>query len=259
MHRFTHFIHPYIALPACKIEICAKLLIIKLTSMQRFNMFNQIHKSLRVLLYDTAAMIGRTDFDDAAQLETISERIRFVMTSFDKHAHHEDNHVLPLLSKYEPAIVDAFEQEHVTDMALGQKLNGFLTALDLAQLPEAKKQLGISLSSAFIEFMIFNLQHMAKEETVLNKLLWRYYSDEQLLNVNKAIVASIPAEEMNASNGWMMKSLSNSEIILWLRNVERSAPQPVFRSLFTTAEQELPEGRFREILEGLTEGAMIAS
>lgn len=227
--------------------------------MQRFNMFSQIHKSLRVLLYDTAALVGRTDFDDPSQLDAVNERIKLVMDSFDKHAHHEDEQVLPLLSQYEPSVVDAFEQEHVTDLALSQKLAGFLVALDLAILPEAKRQLGISLSTAFIEFMVFNLQHMAKEEKVLNNLLWRYYNDEQLLDVNKKIVASIPAEELSASYSWMMKALSNSEIITWLRNVERNAPPHVFRPLFASAEKELTEKRFREIQEGLTEGVMIAS
>jgi hypothetical protein len=227
--------------------------------MQRYNMFNQIHKSLRVLLYDTAALIGRTDFDDPSQLDAVTERVKGVVIAFDKHAHHEDEQVLPLLLQFEPAVIDAFEQEHEVDMSLGKKLNGFLTALDLAILPAAKRDLGILLSTAFIEFMVFNLQHMTKEETVLNKLLWRYYNDEQLLDVNKKIVESIPAEELNESTGWMMKALSNNEIITWLRNVERNAPQHVFRPLFATAEKELSEKRFREVLEGLTEGAMIVS
>jgi hypothetical protein len=29
----------------------------------RYNMFNQIHKALRVLLYDTGVLISQTDFD----------------------------------------------------------------------------------------------------------------------------------------------------------------------------------------------------
>ena len=53
--------------------------------MQRYNMFNQIHKSLRVLLYDTAALIGRTDFDDPSQLDAVNERVKGVVIAFDKH------------------------------------------------------------------------------------------------------------------------------------------------------------------------------
>jgi hemerythrin-like domain-containing protein len=39
---------------------------------------------------------------------------------------------------------------------------------------------------------------------------------------------------------------------------EKNAPEPVFNNLFTAAEKELPNPRFRKILEGLTEGVMLA-
>jgi hypothetical protein len=227
--------------------------------MQRYNLFNQIHKALRVLLYDTATLIGRTDFDDPSQYAIVNARLKQVLNSFDNHAGHEDAMILPLLAQYEPAVVNVFEEEHHIDHALSQKLKGSLMALDHAISSEAKSQLGASLGHSFVEFMIFNLQHMAKEESILNNLLWKYYSDEELLSVSKKLVASIPAEEVNYTSGWMMKGLSNDEIIAWLRNVERNAPPFVFRQLFTTAEKELEQFRFRKIMEGITEDAMIAS
>src|SRR5690349_9963103 len=111
--------------------------------MSRFNIFNQIHKALRVLMYDTAIMIGRTDFDDAGQYEAVAKQLRDTVNAFDNHAHHEDELLLPLIQRYEPSVVDAFEQEHVTDHALSQKLRESLMALDLAISPDAKKELGV--------------------------------------------------------------------------------------------------------------------
>src|SRR5260221_224440 len=83
---------------------------------------------------------------------------------------------LHFMQEYEPGIVAAFEEDHKIDHALIRKLKGSLMALDHAVSSEAKKQLDASLSHSFVEFMTFNLQHMAKEETILNNLLWRYYS-----------------------------------------------------------------------------------
>ncbi|MES1214392.1 MAG: hemerythrin domain-containing protein [Bacteroidota bacterium] len=225
----------------------------------RYNMFNQIHKALRVLMYDTATLISQTDFDDTKQEEAVKERLSLVLDLFDKHAHHEDTMVLPMIEQYEPAVVDAFEQEHVTDHELAQRLKGFIMALNYAISSEAKKDLGSALSISFMEFMVFNLQHMKKEETVLNHIFWRYYSDEELIGVSQKIAASIPAEEAAISAKWMMKGLSNHEITAWLRNVERNAPNHVFRPLFTTAEKELEQSRFREVLNALTDGVKKAS
>lgn len=227
--------------------------------MSRYNIFNQIHKALRVLLYDTATLISQTDFDDPAQNQAVSERLQQVLTIFDKHADKEDSMILPLLQQYEPAVIDAFEQEHIKDHELAQRLRGFLIALFHAVSSEAKNQLGQTLGTVYMEFMIFNLQHMSKEETVLNNLLWRYYSDDELMAISKKVIASIPTDEAAVTSKWMMKGLSNNEIVAWLRIVERSAPNHVFRPLFTTAEKELEQLRFRKILEGLSEGIMIAS
>ena len=224
----------------------------------RYNMFNQIHKALRVLMYDTGVLLSQTDFDIPQEADPVSERLNQLLDIFERHAEHEDRMVLPLLQDYEPGVVDAFAQQHVTDHALIQRLKGFLMALECAISSEAKKELGASLTSAYIEFMIFNLQHMQKEETLLNKMLWRYYSDEELAGVNQKIVSSIPVDEAAVASQWMMKGLSNNEITTWLRTMERNAPEPVFRSLFTTAEKELDPKRFRLILEGLTEGIMTA-
>jgi len=224
----------------------------------RYNMFNQIHKALRVLLYDTGVLISQTDFDNPLQADMVAERLNQLLDLFINHADNEDRMVLPLLQEYEPGVVSAFEQEHVTDHALVQRLKGFLMALAYAISSQAKTELGASLTTAYIEFMIFNLQHMQKEETVLNKLLWQYYSDEELGGVNQKIVSSIPVDEVAVASQWMMKALSNHEITSWLRTVERNAPEHVFRSLLATAEKELDQNRYRVIVEGLTEGIMTA-
>ena len=224
----------------------------------RYNMFNQIHKALRVLMHDTGVLISQADFDNLQEADNVSERLNQLLDIFDRHAEHEDHMVLPLLQDYEPGVVVAFEQEHITDHALVQRLKGLLMALACSISSEAKKELGASLTTAYNEFMIFNLQHMQKEETLLNKMLWRYYSDEELTAVSQKIASSIPVEEVAIASQWMMRSLSNSEITAWLRTVERNAPEPVFRSLFSIAEKELEQKRFRVILEGLTEGIMTA-
>ncbi|HVZ57699.1 MAG TPA: hypothetical protein VG870_13660 [Chitinophagaceae bacterium] len=226
--------------------------------MARFNIFNQIHKALRALLYDTALTLQQTSFEQEAQAALALEKVRDVAEHFDKHAEHEDHFILPAILQYEPSVADAFEKEHVEDHALGHKLRGMLVAFDHAVTAEEKIQAGRDITTAFIHFMTFNLEHMAKEEVVLNGLLWRYYSDADLLALNQRIVQSIPPQEANRVQPWMMRGLNNTEIIQWLRAVERAAPEFVFNALFAVAEQELPAHRFRQIMEGYTDGVMVA-
>lgn len=226
--------------------------------MSRFNIFNQIHKGLRAMLYDTALTLQQTDFSNPEEAEVAMGKVRVAVNLFDGHAAHEDHFILPAIQQYEPSLVDAFEQEHVEDHELSEKLRGLLTVYSYAIKPEVKIETGQSITRAFIEFMIFNLEHMAKEESVLNKVLWRYYTDDEIKAINQRIVAAVPQNEMIVASAWMMRGLNNAEISDWLKAVEKTAPRPVFSNLFSTAEKELPQDRFRKVIENLTAGTMVA-
>lgn len=224
----------------------------------RYNIFNQIHKALRALLYDTALGLQRTTFTNSAETEMILQRLRSVLEMFDKHADHEDNFILPAIAKFEPSLVDAFEQEHDEDHKLAEDLRNLTGSFQQMQTAEEQVKAGEQILHSFIAFMNFNLAHMQKEETVLNERLWKYYSDIEIIEIDNRIVASLPVEEMNFASTWMMQGLNNTEITRWLKEVQTAAPEFVFTSLFSIAEKELPADRFRSILENLTEGAMIA-
>ncbi|QNA45087.1 hemerythrin domain-containing protein [Lacibacter sediminis] len=226
--------------------------------MKRYNIFNQVHKGLRALLYETIIKLQQTDFTDAEDADEAVQQVKIILDLFDEHAHTEDTFILPAIVEYEPSVVDAFAQEHVKDLALSNKLNGLLQAFSLTISPDAKREIGAAISNAVFEFMLFNLEHMKKEEDVLNKLLWRYYDDEVLHGITMKIIAHVPADKMPLYNKWMMRGLSNTEIIGWLKQVKNNAPEFVFDSFVDLAVNELAECRWQKIQEQLTEGAMLA-
>lgn len=226
--------------------------------MKRYNIFNQVHKGLRVLLYETTIKLQQTDFTDAEDADEAVQQVKTILDLFDEHAHTEDTFILPAIVEYEPSVVDVFAQEHVKDFELSNRLNGLLQAFSLTISPDAKGEIGAAISIALFEFMLFNLEHMKKEEDVLNKLLWRYYTDDVLHGITMRIIANVPADKMPLYNKWMMRGLSNTEIIHWLKEVKNNAPEFVFDSFVDLAVNELPEYRWQKVQEQLTEGAMLA-
>ena len=221
----------------------------------RVNIFNQIHKGLRALLYETSILLQQTDFSNKEEMQVVVNRIKMVADLFDDHARHEDKFVLPAVQEYEPAIVDAFEQEHVMDAKLTRALKDSLQALQMAS-PLVRQDMANELAKTFMQFMIFNLEHMSKEETILNKILWRYYSDNEIVDIQNKIIAALTPWSAATGSRWMMRGLNDPEIIRWLKTIEESAPETVVQNLFDTAEKELPEHRFRKVLEALTEGVL---
>jgi hypothetical protein len=226
--------------------------------MNRYNIFNNIHKGLRALLYETALLLQQTDFNNEEEADTSLAQVNTVIDLFDKHAHTEDTIVFAAIENAEPLLVHAFEQEHEEDHSLGQHLRELHTAFAYAISTGDKMAIGASISQSFIEFMVFNLRHMAKEEDIINKALWKYYTDLELHAITQQIVAGIPPQIMAQYSGWMMRGLSNSEISDWLKEVKNNAPDFAFQSLLQTASQELGDRRWQIIQETITEGAMVA-
>ena len=226
--------------------------------MQRYNIFFPIHKGLRALLCETAILLQQTSFMDADEADEAVEHVKTVVSLFESHADKEDNYVFKAIAAYEPSVVAAFEAEHVEDHTLGESLEKWITAFEYAVAPSAKQSIGEELVKAFIQFMVFNLNHMAKEENVINPILWRYYSDAELHNITLRITKDIPPQEMAYFSRWMVKGLSSDEILYWLKGVKNSAPQPAFHALLAIAEKELAPKRWNVVQESLMEGAMVA-
>jgi hemerythrin-like domain-containing protein len=222
----------------------------------RYNSFYQVHKALRAMLYETAIELQRTDFNNEEQATAVLSNITTIVDVFDKHAYNEDKYVFAAIAEYEPSVVDSFEQEHVRDHELGVQVRTLINIYPTLKTDEEKKHLGSAMRKTFIDFLTFNLVHMAKEEDVINNLLWRYYSDEQIKAIEKKIISSQAPESTAIVWKWMLRGLSNLEITNWLKAVEKNAPEVVFNNLFATAERELPKARFRQVIEELTEGQM---
>lgn len=226
--------------------------------MQRYNIFYQIHKGLREMLYNSASLLQQTDFGQAVQRDATTRQLTEVLDLFDKHAATEDHWILPAIAQYEPAVTNLFAEEHIKDHELGEKLRSIIKGLQEAGSIKDHETWGAVLRPVFIEFMIFNLEHMAKEEDVLNRLLWRYFSDEELQGITQKILGYLPPETLQQYSAWMIRGLSNNEIIGWLKDVKATAPDFVYEGLKMIAEKELSQQRWNFIRQSIGERALAA-
>jgi len=227
--------------------------------MQRYNMFYQVHKGLRQMLYNTAAKMLQTDFINAKETAGLMEQVSEVLDLFDGHAQTEDRFVLPSITAIEPSAANAFEEEHIEDHALSNRLRALLNMFHHAVSTEEKNEMGSAIRLAFTEFLVFNLKHMAKEESFLNNILWNHYTDEQLHGITAAIMANLPQDKIKKNQLWMMRALSNHEIAEWLNMVKKEAPEFAFSALVALAEKELPTHRWDIIRKNIAADFLLAT
>jgi hypothetical protein len=219
--------------------------------MNRYNVFYLIHKGLRAMLYDAAITLQQTSFADISEAMPALAKVNDVLFAFEHHAHHEDNFIIPAVEAYEPEIATSFENEHEEDYRLIGRLRNLLIIYENSFLPEERTACGPAITKSFTEFLTFNLQHMAKEELLLNHALWRLYTDEQIKAIYQQLLASITPAEMQATSKWMMRAISTADAIDWLKSVRQSSPETAFNNLMKIAEEELGQARFTTVQEGL--------
>jgi hypothetical protein len=209
------------------------------------------------MLYDMALSLQQTNFANKEEAHISLGKLQRVLDVIDEHTENEDNFILPAIQQYEPSLTDAFVQKHAEGHQLAEKLRKSVAVYYRLIMEEERINSGAGINKTFTEYMEANIGYMSTEETVLNKVLWRYYSDSEIMILNQR-TTNAQSTEQNSFPNWMVRGLSNEQIVGLMKAVGQNAPDYVFNSLLAIAEKELPGIRYTKVIEGLTNGVMVA-
>lgn len=207
----------------------------------RYNTFNQIHKGLRFLMFDTAIRVQQNNFMNEAETLPVIQQLEEMLALFDSHAHNEDTYVLTPVMLHAPEVVAAFESEHQEDHKLATQLQQAVYCWEEAQSADKKLEAGKNILYSLNDFVAFNLKHMNKEEDILNKILWLHFTDADIKLFEQAIIRNTPPEKIARYALWMVRALNEAEIIRWVSEVKQHAAAPVYNMLAALIQQEHPQ------------------
>jgi hypothetical protein len=227
-------------------------------STSRYNSFNQIHKGLRALLYDTALKFQQTDLSDKTAGEKVLQQLELLLMLFESHAHNEDEFYNKPLEEVNHAVATMFEKEHDEDHRLGKVLADLIDRWRKEADASGRETTGRNLFYAFNEFIAFNLYHMNKEEIELNAVLWNEYSDDTIKATEQELVKRVPPQKMGLYAKWMIRGINDTELSTWLKEVKEFAPPEVFSMLIQLAAAELPSVRYEKLKQSLDASALAA-
>lgn len=175
----------------------------------RFDLYRNIHKGIRVMLLDLVQRAGRTDYTDSEAVASLTPEVRDIFELLESHAHTEDMFIMPLLRKIAPELAQEFDEAHEDQEA---RLPGLLAALERLDpaSPEAAAQghrFTVQLSRIAGEL----LTHMSDEELELNPALWSQTTDQTLGDIEQQIVGSVPPDKMMRYLRWMVPAMNPRE------------------------------------------------
>jgi Hemerythrin HHE cation binding domain len=204
----------------------------------RFDFYRPIHKALRAFMSDTLVAVGRMDPEDDHDVTVALEQARSLLSVLASHLEHENQFVHAAMEARRPGSTARTAHEHVEhECALGE----IESLIDrVAQATGAERAaIGLQLYRRLALFVAENLEHMSIEESDNLAVLWADYTDEELMAIERAIVAHVPPPTMATIARWMMAGLAHAERVVLLQGMRQGAPAEVFEGVLAIARANL--------------------
>lgn len=205
----------------------------------RINPYKDIHKGLRRILLELLQQAGTTVAEDETGVRELHLQFVRVLDLLDIHSEIEDSLLAPL--------IDAAGGEELRQQidADHDQLHRDITALDdqlrSMQNGGASAEQGLQFYLSLSDFVGAQLQHMAREETLIWPLLHRHCDDEQMLQVQTRARQMMPPAAMQMLLRAMIPALNAAERQLMLGNMQKSLTEQAFAGICALSRSVLPE------------------
>lgn len=148
----------------------------------RFNIFRELHTPARTALLNTCMALEAAQYD-MEKIPAAARRATEVIAIVKELIRNEELHLFPLLFQFEPSVWDEFIRQHHKVKNGLRSLEDALDDLLNATSQEYQVFYQVEVEHAFNKFLSICFTHMDEEEEVINEILWRYYSDDTLVEI----------------------------------------------------------------------------
>jgi len=216
----------------------------------RFDIYAGVHKGLRRFMSDTLIAVGRMDVHDADELAATLAQARGLLEFCLEHLHAESQFLHPAMEARRPGAAGTTAREHDEHLRAIERLEFDVRGVERAP-PDARAGAALRLYRRLAVFVAENLEHMSVEETLNNAVLWATHTDEELVEIQQAIIASVSPAMMAAFLRWAVPAMTPAERAGLFTGMQSGAPRAVFERMLATAKPHLSERDWTKLAAAL--------
>lgn len=198
--------------------------------LSRHDIYQGIHKGLRAWMTDVLLRAGRVDYTDADEIAELAAGVRALLHVMRHHLEMENQFVHPAMERAIAGSTQTIATEHVHHeraiALIESDLRGLEQAQTLARAAAAQR-----LYRRLALFIAENLEHMNKEETEHNAVLWATYTDAEIAEIEQTIIAAHSPQDMADVLRWMVPAMSAPERAAMFTGIRMNAPTEVLATL----------------------------
>jgi hypothetical protein len=219
-------------------------------STPRLDLYSQIHKALRAMMFDTLERLGRLDVHDAEDRRQNLDQAERLLTQLASHLHHENKFLHTAIEARRPGAAAVTGEAHSEHLDSIDDLAAEIAALRNADAAHATA-IAQRLYRHMALFVAENLEHMQVEETANNAALWTLYTDAELEALHGRLVASVAPAELMQVAPWMARASHPQELASLLAGMQAGLPPQAFDALLSQMRPQLDEGRWAKLARAL--------
>jgi hypothetical protein len=216
----------------------------------RLDLYQGIHKAMRVMMADTLASLGAADATDDASFEKALAKLEELIELCAGHLDHENRFVHPAIEARCPGVTHTVAEDHIDHETSLDELRAGVRAVRRAS-GVIRAAVQDRLYRRLALFVADNFVHMEHEEEAHNAALWDAYSDAELAAIHDQIIAGIPPVAMMAFLRWIIPSVSHGERVGMLAGMQQGAPEGVFEAVLEVARATLPQAEWLKLAKAL--------
>lgn len=210
-------------------------------------MFSAPHKALRRTMAAFSVLAGQTNFNNKKAIERLKTVGNEMFLLLSSHANTEDKIILSALEVKLPGSSEHDKQDHIKIEKLQHQLELQLKGLTTSATAEEAYDFYLK----FAAFHSLYLEHTDEEETVTQKLIWEYFTNEEQLAMRASIIAKMKPEVYAIWLKHMIPAQNETENLAMLGAIRKNMPAENFASIMKTLEQNMPEEDFRSLEQNL--------
>ncbi len=211
-----------------------------------FDLYREVHKGLRSMLFHLTAEVGRTDATEAGRRVHLANRVRVAAGLLHHHHGHEDVFIQPLLEQVAPTLARTIDDGH-------HEIDGRITDLEqragqlVACHADAAPVVAHSLYRALATFTSTYLAHMDTEEDDVMTALRAARPVDELVALEMELRGAVAPPVMCDFISIMVPAMTPAERTDMLGGMHAGAPAEIFEQFRSATQSVLSPEDYRTL------------
>ncbi len=212
-------------------------------SQPRMNIYVFPHKGLRNLLSQLSMLSGNADYSSAESLENLKKLTKELVTLLDLHVHSEEDVLLPALEVKLTGSTRENVEEHEQ---LEKEIKAFDEQLKNITI-DSTPDLGVKFYESVFNFHSKYIAHMAMEESEINPVIWANLTDEELMELQGQIMASLSPDNIMMWFKYIVPALNPFERTIILGGFKQNAPAEFFDQVLSMLKEYMSKNEYLQL------------